>query len=330
LKNPLLSLIFILFACSGVLSLYAFLAPQPLEIAGIFIKKSGIENLFTHKNNINTVLKDSVLTLKKDSLDKGINTKNTTPPADSSRQIILLTGDSMCEGLMFPFIQYARYNGHILHTVIWYSSSTMWWAEKDSLQKLIQKFKPTLVIFNLGSNELFIRNIRQEREKYVQDIIAQAGKTRFIWVGPPNWAKDTGINQMLLDNLKADHFFVSKDITFQRGGDGRHPSRAASRMWADTLCRWIVQKSCCPVVLEKPVPPRQNLQGTWLQNGKVFWEIAADSLSDTQNRYAYGFGGSYLTYIKKKQRYRANILLLSRDSLVVQDHEGIMRFSRRR
>lgn len=171
---------------------------------------------------------------------------------DTSAQRILLTGDSMAEGLYLAFRSYASYNNHYLKGRIWYSSLTIQWSKTDSLKRLIELYKPTIVIFTLGANELFRTDI-YEREKDIQDIIAQAGDTPFIWVGPPNWKDDTGINEIIERNMPANTFFLSKDLEFERERDGAHPTRESSRVWADTIANWIMNKSRHKILLEKPI-----------------------------------------------------------------------------
>lgn len=171
---------------------------------------------------------------------------------DTSAQRILLTGDSMSEGLYLAFRSYADYNNHYLKGRIWYSSLTIQWSKTDSLRKLIKRYKPTIVIFTLGANELFRTDI-YEREKDIQNIIAQAGDTPFIWVGPPNWKDDTGINEIIERNMPSNTFFLSKDLHFDRRSDGAHPTLESSRNWADTIATWIMNKSRYKILLEKPV-----------------------------------------------------------------------------
>lgn len=183
-----------------------------------------------------------------DSIARGIDSLQRV---DSSSHTILLTGDSMCEGLMFRFKEYAKFNKHKLKTVIWYSSTTEWWSNSDSLQKLVNKHDPDYIFFTTGSNELFIRNI-QEREKYIQDIVKQAGDRKFIWIGPPNWAEDTGINDLIVKNVGRDRFFESRHLSFERGPDGAHPTWSSSAVWADTISSWIMQNSRHRIILEKP------------------------------------------------------------------------------
>jgi hypothetical protein len=313
--------------------LYSFFWNKPIKISEIEIKQPQLGLLKNSADSSHVAKIDSVKITGKDSLSKKqIPPGGKKTAVDSSRQTILLTGDSMSEGLMFPFMKYAKYNDYNLQTVIWYSSSTLWWAEKDSLRKLIDKYKPTFIIFTLGSNELFIRNIRQEREKYVQDIIQQAGNIPFVWIGPPNWKKDTGINDMLLANLGEDRFFISKDLTFERANDGRHPSRRASVIWADTISRWITQKCRYPIKLEKPKLPQETILGNWLgkTGEKPLFIFTKDSvqIADSSRLFRYYFNGIVLQIQNGKRPYRANVLKLSRDSLVLQDWEKKMKLQK--
>lgn len=166
------------------------------------------------------------------------------PIRDSSSHYILLTGDSMSEELMFAFKKYAKFNGHKLKTRIWYSSTTPQWGKSAKLSKFIEQYRPSFIIFTLGANELFIRNI-EEREKYIKSIVAEANKYNipFVWIGPPNWKKDTGINRLIEKNVGSDRFFLSKDLKFERKSDGAHPTRRASAIWADTISRWVMTQS---------------------------------------------------------------------------------------
>jgi len=170
---------------------------------------------------------------------------------DTTKQRILLTGDSMVEGLMFPFKDYCVFNGHELLPAIWYSSSTMVWGQSKQLKALVDSFKPTLIVMALGSNELFIRNIIEDRTAFVQEILKQAGDTKMIWVGPPNWKKDTGINQMLLNELGEKRFYSSEKLKLARAVDGAHPTFTAARVWADSIVHWVQHDSKYRFKLDK-------------------------------------------------------------------------------
>ncbi len=247
--KPLLEVIAIVAIALGALMLYSVTEQQiNFEVS---VKKSALKDFISPPPS-RPFLAENYQTYFEEVLDSVLVViDSTAQEIDTSSHTILLTGDSMCEELMFRFRDYAAYNKHELKTVIWYSSSTLWWSESDSLQKLIKKYEPDYVFFTTGSNELFIRNI-QEREKYIQDIVRQAGNSKFIWIGPPNWAKDTGINDLIIKNVGKDRFFESRHLTFERKGDGAHPTRRSSAVWADTIASWVMQKSRNKILLKKP------------------------------------------------------------------------------
>ena len=208
--------------------------------------------MFHQKFKVPAKIPDSTAagkTVAKDSSHK----KFIEPPRvmDSTPQRILMVGESMIEGLMFPFRKYGKYNGHTVTAKIWYGSRLLDWGAKDTLKKLIAIYKPTYVIVSIGSNELFIRNI-DEREPFVKNIVSQLGNTKFIWVGPPNPKKDNGINDLIMRNVGEDRFFVSKYMHFLRKRDGVHPKAEQCYKWADSISDWIMAKSRYPILLKRP------------------------------------------------------------------------------
>lgn len=249
MNNPLKQVIFIVFFILFVFILYGFL-PQTIAWKGIELKKNKLQIFLLPQISDEPHLVDKV---SKELIE------TSTIQLDTTSQRILLTGDSMVEGLMFAFKDYAEENGHDLFPAIWYSSSTLVWGQSQQLKKLIEFYKPTIVFLALGSNELFIRNIIEDREKFVDNILSQAGNTKLIWIGPPNWKPDTGINQLLESKLGKKRFFLSKDLPLARATDGAHPTRGASRIWADTLFKWVQTQSAFPFLL---TPPQKNYRKT--------------------------------------------------------------------
>lgn len=253
-RRPLLEILLILIIILGSLTWYSF-SGYPV-VFDFELRKPSFDKFFERKLVDSTLLAqndlDSNLYIIEgtDTIESGSNSPNRTKDdfadgkRDSSSQYILLTGDSMSEGLMFAFKKYAKFNGHKLKTRIWYSSSTESWSKSDTLAAFIKRYKPTFIIFTLGSNELFKRNIA-EREKYIKDIIHEADTTGipFIWIGPPNWKDDTGINDLIVKNVSKDRFFESKNLKFKRKSDGAHPTKDASAIWADTISTWLTQTS---------------------------------------------------------------------------------------
>ncbi len=173
-------------------------------------------------------------------------------PTDTTSQRILFIGDSMLEGLSPRLAAYCEYNGHELYSVIWYSSTSEIWGKSDKLAKYIETFKPTYIIISLGANELFVGDIERKRRQYVEKIIDDIGDIPFIWIGPPNWKPDTGINRLVSSLAPKGCFFLSDGMHFNRAKDGAHPTRSSAVDWLDSIVRWMPLNARQPIRLEKP------------------------------------------------------------------------------
>lgn len=214
------------------------------------MKNSGIYETLTFKP-------DTVIPSLKDIVSNSSEVKDEKQAPekvllDTIPQSILFIGDSMLEGLGPRMGAYAKKNGHRLRNVIWYSSTTETWGSCDTLKHFIRKFKPSYIIVCLGANELFVRNIKTKRNKYLNNILSQIGNIPYVWIGPPNWKEDTGINQMLQESLRDGSFFLSKNLKFDRSSDGAHPTRSSAAKWMDSVARWMVNESVHPIKMEMP------------------------------------------------------------------------------
>ncbi len=173
---------------------------------------------------------------------------------DSTPQSILLIGDSMTMNLALRLAQYAKANGHTLHAVNWDSSSTVKWGKSTHLSEFIEEYGATYVFISLGANELYLKHPEGHR-KYVEAIIAQIGDLPYVWIGPPNWKEDSGVNDMLESACAAGSFFRSAGMEFERKKDGVHPTRRSSALWIDSVARWMPH-AAHPILL---LPPPDSL-----------------------------------------------------------------------
>lgn len=173
---------------------------------------------------------------------------------DTMPKSILFIGDSMLEGLSPRLAAYAKLNGHKLNSVIWYSSTTEVWGSCDKLAGFVKKFNPDFVVVCLGANELFVRDIITRRAKYVDNMLSQIGAIPYVWIGPPNWKKDTGINRIVSSKVKPGTYFMSDGMHFDRAKDGAHPTRRSAEMWMDSVARWMTLHSAHPIKMECPAP----------------------------------------------------------------------------
>ena len=192
------------------------------------------------------------------------------PTKDSAKKVlhnqtVLFIGDSMVEGLSRRMGDYAGENGHKLYTVIWYSSSTESWGTTHTLEHYIAQYKPTYVLICLGSNELFVNDLAS-RAQYVRNIVKKLDGIPFVWISPSDWNGDTGINDVIQENVGAGHFFDSRNLKLKRGRDHYHPTWAAAAYWMDTAARFIASRQCAnPLQLNKPNTHHKAIRTKLLQ-----------------------------------------------------------------
>lgn len=169
---------------------------------------------------------------------------------DSLPQSLFIFGDSMTWNLALRLAQYAKANGHTIHSVNWDSSNTKIWADYDTLANQIARYKPTQIFISLGSNELYFKDPRA-RLPYIRKILEVIDTIPYVWIGPPNWQKDSGINDLLEATCKPGSFFRSEGMYFDRKADHIHPTRKSSALWIDSIMRWL-PKSAHPFVANVP------------------------------------------------------------------------------
>lgn len=223
-------------------------------VAGHQLKSSKIADnllakraeLFVDTVEVDTVEVDTV------NIEEIMNLSFFPQPLDSAAHIILFIGDSMLEGLGPRMAAYAEHNGHTLYNVMWYSSTSESWGKSTRLKDYISKIKPSYIFVCLGANELFVKDIVGKREKYVKQIIADIDTIPFVWIGPPNWKEDTGINNLVASNAPEGSFFLSNGMSFDRAKDGAHPTRTSAAAWLDSVARWMPMNARHPILMEKP------------------------------------------------------------------------------
>lgn len=180
--------------------------------------------------------------------------KPTPPPRpiDPNPQRILVVGDSMVYNLLPLLASYCEHNGHQLHPAIWWGSTSMGWAGSRKLDELLVRHQPTFVIFVLGSSEVLSKVIHTIAPPAIEKLRKRIGDRKFVWIGPPNWREDTGINDVLQQQLGDSLYFRSAELELEREDDGIHPTPKGGRVWAEHFIRWWKEESAVPIVLEPP------------------------------------------------------------------------------
>lgn len=176
-------------------------------------------------------------------------------PTDSATQTILFIGDSMLDGLSPRMVDYCLSNGHRLVSVRWYSSSTRKWGDSPRLRELIAAYNPSFVFICLGANELFISKVDEKCSSAIDNILADIAPRPYIWIGPPNWKPDTGINKLIARKTSPGSFFLSDGMSFERRKDGAHPTQASAAMWLDSVMRWMPAHAAHPILMDTPEKP---------------------------------------------------------------------------
>ena len=177
------------------------------------------------------------------------------PPVDETPQKILIFGDSMIDELMLRLADYTQHNGHRLAPVIWYGASTVHWSQAGRLEQLLAQHDPTFVIAVIGSAELTTRRLDTRRVAITRILRLLEGR-KMIWIGPPSWTEDTGIDDLLAELVGARRYFRSsrwfRGRDLPRKKDGIHPTRVASAAWLDAVMHWTMTESVVPIRLSTP------------------------------------------------------------------------------
>jgi hypothetical protein len=243
----------------ALFALFFLMANYP-KLISLELKKAEAPLIFYSKDSTNKTenLRNTEITVNDTSTLDTINSiiKNATGKPflnDTTSEIIsdddtsykekiLLVGDSQLEGLRNPIYAYCAGNNCNLNaTILWYGSSTKQWAQTDTLDYYIKKYKPTFVLFVIGLNELFVNDL-ENRKEYANKILAKFKKhnVKYCWVGPAAWTKDKGVIEIMKTQV-GKLFYPSHLLTLGRADDKRHPSRNAAKIWADSLACFMTK-----------------------------------------------------------------------------------------
>lgn len=253
MKKPPYTGLWTILAIALVIFVLLSIPSTPISVCGVEIQQA------TFISDLTAATKPHKMASKPDgkSTDtlatKKPTAKSDEPvPTDTTSKTILFIGDSMLEGLSPRLGAYANYNRHKLYSVIWYSSTTEIWGRSKKISEYIKQFHPDYVFVCLGANELFVRNIEKKRSGYIDNILSQIGDLPYVWIGPPNWKKDTGINKLIASKSRPGTFFLSDGMEFDRAKDGAHPTRKSAKLWMDSVARWMKWHCAHPIKMEFP------------------------------------------------------------------------------
>lgn len=165
---------------------------------------------------------------------------NGTYPISLTGKTVLLTGDSMSEGIGWTMRDKVQAAGGRLIVQPWYSSTTVGWQAEGRMRQYMEQYKPDIVFVALGSNEIFINDM-EARARAVRDITAEIGDRPAYWIGPPSWKPDHGIVHTIEENFRPNCFYNANDLRVPRRRDGAHPTPEGFATWTDLIWNWYAR-----------------------------------------------------------------------------------------
>ena len=269
-----LFLVFALFFSLGSLKIPLTISLKKVNLANLN-KVPNFKKVNKQIDASKKIISDSLR--KQNLLDSIFNVENQkylhlkpgSTPVDTPDGVerVLLLGDSQLDGLRSPVSAYCAKNGHVLlSSIIYYGSSTKQWGSTDTLDYYLKLYKPSIVLFAIGLNELFVNDIDQ-RVNYMKKIIQtlDANHVRYLWIGPAAWTKDKGIIAKMRDEV-GENFFASHELELERASDGRHPSNRAAKIWFDKVAVSCTEKGILDLSKQVDTLPKLKFRRTILMN----------------------------------------------------------------
>ena len=110
----------------------------------------------------------------------------------------------------------------------------------ERMAKLILRFKPDVVIINLGTNN--VANPRPDAlAGNIRSIVDKVRPRDCYWIGPPlpiaAIKKDTGVINAIAESAPPCKFFDSSPLSIERQTDRVHPTDRGGEAWAEAF--WL-------------------------------------------------------------------------------------------
>jgi hypothetical protein len=171
------------------------------------------------------------------AVGEGADPTPAAPPPSLAGKTVLHVGDSMVggnQGLTKALEQRFSAEGARFLRDYKVSESIVSYDHSPKLKTLVEKHQPDIVIITLGTNDVFVP-YPASMAGNVKNIVKRVGARECYWMGPPTWKPDTGIVQVLKDNVAPCKFYDSSSLKLQRAGDGIHPTDRGGAEWATSF-----------------------------------------------------------------------------------------------
>jgi len=117
------------------------------------------------------------------------------------------------------------------------------WSYEGDVPKFVANYRPDLVLITLGANEIEIPK-PEERIKPIKHLVGTLGGRPCVWIAPPLWKPDTGLLQVIRDNVAPCRYLDSNALVHDlpRARDKIHPSAEGRQIWAKIVFDWLAKE----------------------------------------------------------------------------------------
>jgi lysophospholipase L1-like esterase len=166
------------------------------------------------------------------------------PPAPKKPRVVLHVGDSMVgygHGLSLAMKKRYATEGIEYHWDAWTSAQVQTLDDKK-MDRLLAAFKPDLVLFNLGTNNLSVPHPEALADGIhrIAEHLAEGGR-ECVWIAPirPKWKYNPRIYDVLRDNVAPCRYFDAGPIDPPLQTDHIHPTDTGGEEWAAPLWTFL-------------------------------------------------------------------------------------------
>ncbi len=182
--------------------------------------------------------------------DAAVDAASASAPTPRSLvgRTVLHVGDSMVggsHGLTHALEQRFSAEGAVFFHDYKVSESIVSYDKSPKLKALLAKHRPDIVILTLGTNDVFVP-YPAALAGNVKSIVTRIGARECYWMGPPLWKPDTGIVQVLRDNVAPCRFYDASALKLPRASDGIHPTERGGAEWAAAFWTFFRGSSATP------------------------------------------------------------------------------------
>ncbi len=154
---------------------------------------------------------------------------------------ILHIGDShVSRGFTAGLSRHLRRAGAQYQPEGWIGSRTKSWVISGKVRRLLESYRPNVVIVTLGTNDMVDKK-PAGHVSWIRALVDKIEPRTCYWVGPPPLLEDAhDYNDLLREEVSPCRFFDSRVLEVRRKPRGVfHLSRHEGEVWAELIWKWM-------------------------------------------------------------------------------------------